>query len=229
MEKKELMKKVESQMDSILRNEGFLKYKSFYYRPLLNRFLGAIAFSRSHFNSLTEFYMTALVHVKNVNTAYISDWLKKKTNCEYVYGGDILISNIGYITPSKRFLQSSFSINALDNEKKLKEMMDVIVPACNSFFHDIDSPDKFISYLMENPVMERDSEIMLLYYCCNRKDLALKYLEMIRQGRIRVVTKNDTLFRDFCQMFETLLPEDPNELLCEVPSYCRKRKIIFCD
>lgn len=38
MEKKELMKKVESQMDSILRNEGFLKHKEIYYRPLHNSF-----------------------------------------------------------------------------------------------------------------------------------------------------------------------------------------------
>ena len=229
VEKKELMNQVELQIDEVLTKDGFLKRKGDYYKPLPNRFLGTLSFTRSHFNSPTDFWLDVILIVENMNTACVSNWLKKKTKKEYIPGGAVTIDNVCNLLPKVKPFDWGFSTTSKKNKKVLEKALKDILPVSNRIFKQIDSPDKFTTYLMENSIMNKEGEIMLQYYCCNRKDLAMRYLDMIRQGKISKNALKNPYFADFCEMFETLLPEDPQEILCEVPAYCKKRRITYID
>lgn len=232
MDKNELKKNVSERIDEIMREKGYFKKKELhYYMPAHNRFLYTICFDIVNYGNNEGFSISPYVGIKNMNVTFVQYEIDKS-----VFDGDVIFfsdffSNIGSLSLQGQYKTWYFSTNHEESRRIIDQMMVFLWETCDTFFQTVSTPEKYIEFAASSESFTGIRQTLLMYYCCNRKDLGIKYLESLRGERIERIIRNRRKERveRFIYRYEHELPEDPDDLLKQVPAFCKKRRIKIID
>ena len=212
------------------RREFIRKRGQLYYKPIQGRFLFSILFHVINHDDSTGFDIEPILGITNMNV----NFLCYKIDENYIYSNDFFFSgfipNVGQMAEG-RYKDWQFSIDSNDSLKSVSEMITYVLDACEVFLLQVCTPNDFITYAIDSNSIDGIAQALLMYYCCNRRDLGLKYLENLRGERLERLMKNwnRNKVELFFSRYEHELPEDPEKLLKQVPAFCKKRKIVIKD
>ena len=231
MNKKDLLDAIFAQGSDQMAKNGFIRKKGqLYYKPVEGRFLFTVSIDVINHGSCEEFDIDPVLGVTNMNV----NFLRSRIDENYIYANNIFlsgfISNVGQIAQGG-YKDWHFSINSNVNLNVAEEMFEFVLKTYEGFYSKVNTADKFISYAVDTYSIKGVTQALLMYYCCNRRDLGLNYIEFLRGERLERLLKNwnREKFERFLSRYENELPEDSTELLQLVPAFCKKRRITIID